>query len=100
MSTSARAFAAHVQLPCRVFCGPESILEVRGLTTSIDTGSLILELPAQENGSHPENSHPAYPELGESVRLELTLPSPPENARPKYLAVRARVAHITEMKDG
>ena len=100
MSLPARAFSAHVQLPCRVFCGPESILELSGMAVSIDTGSLVLAMPAR-NGS-PENApeQSEQPKLGDKVRLELSLPVTEVNAGEKYLALQARVAGVTEMHDG
>ena len=106
MSLPARAFSAHVQLPCRVFCGPESILELSGMAVSIDTGSLVLAMPAP-NGS-PQHGAPEdathepceHPKLGDKVRLELSLPVTEVNAGEKYLALQARVAGVTEMHDG
>jgi hypothetical protein len=80
-----------VNLPCRVFCGPESALELSGTALSIDTGSLVLALTA--NGS----PHPA---MGERVRLELSLPVSDLNGGARYLAVRARVASVAQMDDG
>jgi len=100
MSLPARAFSAHVQLPCRVFCGPESILDLSGMAVSIDTGSLVLAMPAR-SGS-PENAveQSEQPKLGDKVRLELSLPVTEVNAGEKYLALQARVAGVTEMHDG
>ena len=96
MSVPAGAFSARVELPCRVFYGPDSVLEVSGIAVSIDTGSLLLAMPARIEG---------VPQPGEKVRLELSLPISSHNAagpkaRGKYLAVRARVAGVTEMLDG
>ena len=96
MSLPARAFSARVQLPCRVFCGPDSILELSGMAVSIDTRSLVLAMPAASGGS---DSH-QQPELGDSVRLELSLPVTERQARARCLALRARVALVTEMLDG
>ena len=96
MSAGAKSFAARVQLPCRVFCGPESILELAGTAMSIDTGSLILALPA--GGTR------TVPEVGEQVRLELSLPrGNGDTAAPqksKYLSLRARVSHVMDLEDG
>ena len=100
MSLPARAFSAHVQLPCRVFCGPESILELSGMAVSIDTGSLVLAMPAR-NGNPEHAPEPCeQPKLGDKVRLELSLPVTEVNAGEKYLALQARVAGVTEMLDG
>jgi len=95
MSLAGRAFSARVQLPCRVFCGPDSILELSGTAVSIDTRSLVLAMPAVSSSPEPHNQ----PQLGDSVRLELSLPTE-RQARAKYLALRARVALVTEMLDG
>jgi hypothetical protein len=78
-----------------VFCGPDSILELSGTAVSIDTRSLVLAMPAQATSPEPHNQ----PQLGDSVRLELSLPTE-RNVRAKYLALRARVALVTEMLDG
>jgi hypothetical protein len=93
MSVPARAFSARVQLPCRVFCGPDSILELSGVAVSIDTGSLVLALP-------PRCGSLNMPQPGDKVRLELSLPVAESNAGAKCLEVRARVAGITEQHDG
>jgi hypothetical protein len=87
-----RPFSAKVELPCRVFCGPDATLEFSGLVVKIDTGRLVLALP--------EGQTRACPDLGESVRLELLLPVKARSAAAKCLNVRARVAHTTEMPDG
>jgi hypothetical protein len=92
MSTSAKAFSARVDLPCRVFCGPDSIMELTGTATSIDTRTLVLAMPAAAGRSCLE--------LGEQVRLELSLPISEEQAASKYLAVRARVSQVTPRNDG
>src|SRR5436190_23809687 len=93
MSVPARAFSARVQLPCRVFCGPDSILELSGVAVSIDTGSLVLALPAR-SGSR------TMPQPGDKVRLELSLPVTESNAGAKCLQVRARLSNIMEHHDG
>jgi hypothetical protein len=93
MSVPARAFSARVQLPCRVFCGPDSILELSGVAVSIDTGSLVLALP-------PRCGSLNMPQPGDKVRLELSLPVTESNAGAKCLEVRARVSNITEQHDG
>ena len=102
MSLAGRAFSARVQLPCRVFCGPDSILELSGMAVSIDTRSLVLAMPAPASSPDLSASSPKvndHPQLGDSVRLELSLPTE-RQARAKYLALRARVALVTEMLDG
>jgi len=93
MNVPARAFSARVQLPCRVFCGPDSALELSGVAVSIDTGSLVLAMPAVQ-ADQPK------PQPGERVRLELSLPVAERNACAKCLELRARVAEVTELNDG
>jgi hypothetical protein len=66
------------------------------MAVSIDTGSLVLTMPAR-NGDG--NRHD-LPQLGDKVRLELSLPVTERSAGAKYLALRARVAVVTEMHDG
>jgi hypothetical protein len=79
-----------------VFCGPDSILELSGMAVSIDTRSLVLAMPAPSGSSDSQQQ----PELGDSVRLELSLPVTERQARARCLALRARVALVTEMLDG
>lgn len=93
MSVPAQAFSARVQLPCRVFCGPDSILELAGVAVSIDTGSLVLVLPAR-GGSL------TMPQPGDKVRLELSLPASETSAGAKYLGLRARVDDVVQTDDG
>jgi hypothetical protein len=85
-------FSAKVELPCKIFCGPDSMLEFTGVAVNINTGSLLLQIQAH-NG-------PWQPVVGEKVRLELSLPINFEAAKAKSLNVRARVANVTEMPDG
>ena len=93
MTVPARAFSARVQLPCKVFCGPDSILEMAGIAVSIDTGSLVLALPARSGSL-------TMPQPGDKVRLELSLPVAEQHAGAKCLDLRARVSNITELDDG
>ena len=85
-------FSAKVELPCKIFCGPDSMLEFSGIAVNINTGSLLLQLGALDG--------PWQPVVGERVRLELSLPVNFELARAKSLSVRARVANVTDMPDG
>ena len=62
-------FSAKVELPCKIFCGPDSMLEFSGVAVNINTGSLLLQI-------EPHNG-PWQPVLGERVRLELSLPVSP-----------------------
>ena len=85
-------FSAKVELPCKIFCGPDSMLEFSGVAVNINTGSLLLQLE-MHNG-------PWQPVVGERVRLELSLPVNFELAKAKSLNVRARVANVMDMPDG
>ena len=92
MSAGAGAFAARVNLPCRIFYGPDSMLELSGTAVAIDTSSVVLEM-TNGNGQ-------IEPELGERVRLELSLPVNAREAGARCLEVRARVAGMQMMRDG
>jgi len=85
-------FSAKVELPCKIFCGPDSMLEFTGVAVNINTGSLLLQIEAH-NG-------PWHPVVGEKVRLELSLPVNFKLAKAKSLSFRARVANVTDMQDG
>ena len=85
-------FSAEVELPCKIFCGPDSLLEVAGTAVNIGPGSVRLRLDSLDGAWQPL--------VGESIRLELLLPVKSARAKAKYLSVRARVADITEMPDG
>jgi hypothetical protein len=91
MRAESKAFSAKVDLPCRVFCGPDSMLELSAMAVSIDTDSLVLTL-------RRGNGH-AFPEMGERVSLEMLLPVN-GHAKAKCLTVRAKVVRLTEMPDG
>ena len=85
-------FSAKVELPCKIFCGPDSMLEFSGIAVNINIGSLLLQIGAH-NG-------PWHPVVGEKVQLELSLPVNFELAKAKSLNVRARIANVTDMPDG
>lgn len=85
-------FSANVELPCRVFCGPDAMLEFSGTAVRIDTSSLVLSL-GQGQGR-------GCPDMGERVKLELLLPVHSMSAKAKCLTVRARVTRVEEMPDG
>src|SRR4051794_16099647 len=85
-------FSAKVELPCKIFCGPDSMLEFCGVAVNIDPGSLMLQLGL--------NGGPWHPVIGEKVRLELSLPVSTESAKAKTLNVRARVTKVSDMADG
>jgi hypothetical protein len=85
-------FSAEVELPCKIFCGPDSLLEFAGTAVNIGPASMRLHLDSL-NGSW-------QPMLGESIRLELLLPVKSTRAKAKYLSMRARVADVIELADG
>ncbi|SRR6266404_4684765 len=92
MRTDNKAFSAKVDLPCRVFCGPDSMLELPAVALSIDTGSVVLAVRRGYAQS--------FPELGERVSLEMFLPVHPGRVKARCLTVRAKVVRLTEMSDG
>ena len=84
MKISDQLFSAEVELPCRLFY--ESGPELSGTVTSIDTGNLVLELPAA----------PKDLGLEDRVRLEVALPRDPRRLGSKFLNVRARLINMEE----
>lgn len=85
-------FSAEVKLPCKIFWGPDSLLEVAGTALNIGPASVRLQLDSLDGVWQPL--------VGESIRLELLLPVKSPRAKAKYLSVRARVADVTDMPDG
>lgn len=92
MQNHEERFSAEVELPCKIFCGPDSLLEIAGTAVNIGPASVRLYLEPV-NGSW-------QPLVGETLRLELVMPVKSARAKAKYLSVRARVADVTEMPDG
>jgi hypothetical protein len=92
MRIEEQVFSAKVDLPCKIFCGPGSALELSGTATSIETGRLYLDLGALYA--------PWQPVVGDSVKLELSMPVDFEPTKAKYLSVRARVASVEPGADG
>jgi len=92
MRRHAQAFSASVELPCRVFCGPETMLELSGIAVEIDTGSLVL-MVERVDGT-------AFPQVGDRVRVELSLPVNSPAATPKCLIFRALVVRLEQMTGG
>ena len=92
MQNHEERFSAEVELPCKIFCGPDSLLEIAGTAVNIGPASVRLHLEPV-NGSW-------QPLVGETLRLELVMPVKSAHAKAKYLSVRARVADVTEMPDG
>ena len=87
MHIDENSFSATVDLPCRVFCGPESLHEVSGTAVNIGTAKLLLELKRP-----PEIWAPA---VGDRVRLELLLPVSTPSAAARCLSFRARVTAVS-----
>jgi hypothetical protein len=92
MRTHEQAFSAEVELPCKIFCGPDSMLEFSGTAVNISPASVRLQLDAVPG--------PWQPTVGEQLRLELLLPVKMEQAKAKYLSVRATVEDVAELPDG
>jgi hypothetical protein len=92
MQNHEERFSADVELPCKIFCGPDSLLEVAGTAVNIGPASVRLHLDPVGSSWQPS--------VGESIRLELVLPVESVRAKAKYLSVRARVEDVSEMPDG
>jgi hypothetical protein len=89
MRSVEQLFAAKVELPCKVFCGPDSMVQISATALSINTGSLVLALGVG-----------VIPSVGARVKLELLLPVNSENPTAKCLSLRARVTSTTQLPDG
>jgi len=85
-------FSAQVELPCKIFCGPDALLELSGTAVNIGPASLRLHLGELFSSWQPV--------VGEHLRLELLMPVNQEQAKAKYMSVRATVAEIVERADG
>ena len=67
------------------------MLHVFGVAFKIDLHSVEIAIPANIPGP--------YPQLGETVQLEVHLPVNFEQAGPKFLTARAQVSRSREMAD-
>lgn len=85
-------FSAQVELPCKIFCGPDSLLEFEGTAVNIGPASMRLHLDKLFSSWRPL--------VGEQLRLELLMPVNMEQAKAKYMSVRATVADVAEQPDG
>ena len=85
-------FSAQVELPCKIFCGPDSLLELAGTAVNIGPANIRLHL-GKLFGSW-------QPVVGEHLRLELLMPVNMDQAKAKYLSMRATVAEVVEQPDG
>lgn len=91
MNTGVVSFGARVNLPCRLFCGPDEALELSARAMMIDIRTLVVQL--HDNAGDP-------PATGEKVRVELSLPANGDPADARFLTVRARVLEIRENAEG
>ena len=85
-------FSAQVELPCKIFCGPDSLLEFAGTAVNIGQASMRLHVGKLIGSWHPV--------VGEQLRLELPMPVNMDQAKSKYLSVRATVVEVAEQPDG
>ncbi len=67
------------------------MLSISGVALKIDLHSVEIKIPANIAGP--------YPQLGETVHLEVHLPVNFEKAGPKFLTARACVSRSQEMAD-
>lgn len=97
-----QVFSAQVELPCKIFCGPESLLEVAGIAVKIGPASVQMRLGGRMTSWQPV--------VGEALRLELRLPADGESGdgepgngdqdKARYLSARATVAEVSEQPEG
>src|SRR5258708_2999629 len=89
MRSVEQLFSTKVELPCKVFCGPDSMVQIPATALSITTGSLVLALGVG-----------VIPSVGARVKLELLLPVNEEHPIAKCLSLRAKVTRTVELPDG
>lgn len=87
-----QAFSAQVELPCKIFHGPDSSSEVAGTAMKIGTASMQLQVDSEAGYWKPV--------VGEQLRVELLLPVNMDHAGARNLSVRARVAEIVDGPGG
>src|SRR6185436_12584061 len=87
-----QAFSAHVELPCKIFHGPDSSREVAGTAMKIGTASMQLQVDGEAGYWKPV--------VGEELRVELLLPVNIDLAGARNLSVRARVEEILDGPGG
>jgi len=92
MQNHEERFSAEVELPCKIFCGPDSLLEIAGTAVNIGPASVRLHLEPLAGTWQPV--------VGDTLRVELVMPVNSDSAKAKYLIVRARVLDVIEMPDG
>jgi hypothetical protein len=89
MKSASLLFTTSVNLPCTVYCGQDSLVQIAATALSINTKSLVLALSAG-----------VTPYVGARVKLEMLLPVSKENPTAKCLSVRAKVIRSTPLPDG
>ena len=77
----------HMEHPCRIYRGA---MAYDGTAVSVDLDSVLLFLPMEQSES--------LPDLGEEVRLELSLPG--DAAAARCLTAKARVRRVRVRADG
>ena len=92
MQNHEERFSAEVELPCKIFCGPDSLLEIAGTAVNIGPASVRLHLEPLDGSWQPL--------VGDTLRVELVMPVKSARAKAKYLSVRARVLDVVELPDG
>ena len=92
MQNHEERFSAEVELPCKIFCGPDSLLEIAGTAVNIGPASVRLHLEPLDGSWQPL--------VGDTIRVELVMPVNSDHAKEKYLSVRARVLDVVELPDG
>ena len=109
-----QAFSAQVELPCKIFCGPDSLLEIAATAIRISPASVHVHLKGLPRG----RSKGWKPVVGEQLHVELVLPADQQvsgkadetegnghsaqgnPAGDRYLSVRGTVAEVIERPDG
>src|SRR5579871_2631437 len=86
MQNHEERFSAEVELPCKIFCGPDSLLEIAGTAVNIGPASVRLHLEPLDGSWQPI--------VGDILRVELVMPVNSARAKAKYLTVRARVLDV------
>ena len=91
MSAQLHTFEADLELACRIWYGPGSMIELAGTALRIDPQVVVVSIP-------PGAPVP-YPRMGDKVHLEVQLPLL-EHVQAKCLRVEARVSKVRELKVG
>ena len=92
MQNHEERFSAEVELPCKIFCGPDSLLEIAGTAVNIGPASVRLHLEPLAGSWQPL--------VGDTLLVELVMPVKSARAKAKYLSVRARVLDVVDLPGG